>query len=302
MGLYFNKENMEERVLYAAICGEPNVGKSTLLNQLLGQKLSIVTPKVQTTRSVLRGIMLYKTASYHSQIILFDTPGIFPARPGQKLERAIVKNAWQGVKEADYCLVIIDASQAISENTKGLLRSLQNKEKEVSIIINKIDLVKNIDSLKAEIASYSIFEKQFYISALKGKGTGELLEFLASKALPAPWPYPEDEISDAPSRYLAAEFTRESLFLHLSEELPYAIAVETEFWQEQEDGSVKIHQVIYVLREGHKNIILGKAGSLIKKIGIKARQEIEQLLGRRVHLFLHVKVRPNWMDNKELLQ
>jgi GTP-binding protein Era len=289
---------MTQRCGYVALVGAPNAGKSTLLNLLVGTKLSIVTPKVQTTRSRVLGIALKGAA----QLIFIDTPGIFA--PKRRLDRAMVAAAWAGADDADIVVVLVDAARGIDDDTRGILERLIATPRRRVLALNKIDLVKReqLLPLANELSQLCDFERVFMISSTAGDGTADLADFL-SKAVPeAPWLYPEDQLTDLPQRLLAAEITREQIYLQLHQELPYAAAVETEQWEERPDGSVKISQVIHVQRDGQKAIVLGKGGAQVKKIGAAARAELEKLLERRVHLFLFVRVTPEWADDRERFQ
>ncbi|MDA1022868.1 MAG: GTPase Era [Proteobacteria bacterium] len=283
------------RAGFIAILGAPNVGKSTLLNQLVGTKVSIVSPKVQTTRSRVLGICIEGDA----QVIFIDTPGIF--KPRRRLDRAMVAAAWGGGADADDVLLLIDASRGIDGNTKAIIEKLKKSERTVTLALNKVDLVKKPALLKlAEEANQAeIFSDIFMISAETGDGVADLMAFLTARVPEGPWLFPEDQISDMPGRLTAAEITREQLYLQLYQELPYSAAVETESWKEQDDGSVRIEQVIYVERASQKGIVLGKKGSRIKSLGEAARKELEEIFERRVHLFLFIKVRENWGDDPE---
>jgi len=280
---------------YVALIGAPNAGKSTLLNQLVGQKLAIVTPKVQTTRSRLLGIAM----TGRVQLILIDTPGIFA--PRRRLDRAMVAAAWSGAADADQIVLLVDAARPAAPDTRHIIDRLQASGRQAILALNKIDLVRR-DSLLGVAETLfreGCFERVFMISGLTGDGVADLQQHLASAMPPGPWLFPEDQLSDAPERWLAAEVTREQVFLQLHDELPYSAAVETEAWQERADGSVRIDQVVYVRRPGQRAIILGDKGSRIKAIGARARAELEGMLERRVHLFLFVKVRDNWIEDPE---
>jgi GTP-binding protein Era len=287
-----------QRCGYVALVGAPNAGKSTLLNLLVGTKLSIVTPKVQTTRSRVLGIALKGEA----QLIFIDTPGIFA--PKRRLDRAMVAAAWVGAEDADIVVELVDAARGIDDDTRGILERLKATQRRRVLALNKIDLVRReqLLPLANELAQLCDFERVFMISSTAGDGTADLAEFLASAVPEAPWLYPEDQLTDLPQRLLAAEITREQLYLQLHQELPYAAAVETEQWEERPDGSVKISQVIHVQREGQKAIVLGKGGAQVKKIGAAARAELEKLFERRVHLFLFVRVTPEWAEDRERFQ
>ena len=294
---------MTTRCGFAAIIGAPNAGKSTLINALVGSKVAIVSPKVQTTRMPVRGIAM----AGQTQIVFVDTPGIF--RPRRRLDRAMVSSAWGGAEDADAVLLIVDAADLVADanspgarDTRGILEGLKGgKAKKKALILNKIDGMKRTDLLPLveRFHAEGVFEDVFLISALKGEGVADVAAWVASRMPESPWLYPEDQAADIPSRLLAAEVTREKIYLRLHDELPYSSAVETEKWEERRDGSVKIDQVIYVQRDGQKAIVLGKKGATIKTIGELARTELETLFGRRVHLFLFVKVREDWAENSE---
>jgi len=294
---------MTKRCGFCAIIGAPNAGKSTLINALVGSKVAIVTPKVQTTRAPVRGIAI----AGETQIVFVDTPGIF--RPRRRLDRAMVNSAWAGAEDADALLLIVDAADLTANanspagrDTQAILEGLKaGKGARRALVLNKIDGMKRTDLLPLveKFHAEGVFEDVFLISALKGEGVGDVASWVAARMPESPWLYPEDQAADIPSRLLAAEVTREKLYLRLHDELPYASAVETEKWEERRDGSVKIDQVIYVQREGQKAIVLGKGGATIKTIGALAREELETLFGRRVHLFLFVKVREDWAENSE---
>ncbi|MCH7937436.1 MAG: GTPase Era [Proteobacteria bacterium] len=284
-----------QRAGFVAILGAPNVGKSTLLNRLVGSKVSIVSPKVQTTRTRVLGICIEGPA----QVIFIDTPGIF--QPRRRLDRAMVAAAWRGSADADDVLLLVDANRGLDRNSAAIAKKLKRAERKVILAINKVDLVKKPDllALAAELAETGVFTDTFMISAETGDGVTDLMAFLAGRVPAGPWLFPEDQISDMPGRLMAAEITREQLYLQLHKELPYAAAVETESWKDQDDGSVRIEQVVYVERGSQKAIVLGKKGSRIKSIGEAARKELEEIFERRVHLFLFVKVRDNWGDDPE---
>ncbi len=280
---------------FIAIVGAPNVGKSTLLNRFVGAKVSIVSPKVQTTRSRVLGICIEGNA----QAIFIDTPGIFA--PRRRLDRAMVAAAWGGAGDADEVLFLVDASRRICRDTSDILDKLKDTDREVYLAINKVDLVKKEDLLTLidELTSRASFTDIFMVSAQTGDGADELLKFLSNKLPDGPWLFPEDQISDMPQRLLAAEITREKIYLQLRQELPYAATVETENWEARDDGSVKIDQTIYVERPTQKAIVLGKGGAQIKALGEASRRELERLLDTRIHLFLFVKVREKWGDDPE---
>jgi len=288
---------------FAAIIGAPNAGKSTLINALVGSKVAIVSPKVQTTRMPVRGIAL----AGETQIVFVDTPGIF--RPRRRLDRAMVTSAWAGAEEADCVLLIVDAadltanaSSLAARDTLAIIAGLkEHKRRKTALILNKIDGMKRTDLLPLveKFHAEGVFEDVFLVSALKGEGVADVASWVAARMPDGPWFYPEDQAADIPSRLLAAEVTREKIYLRLHDELPYSSAVETEKWEDRKDGSVRIDQVIYVQREGQKAIVLGKGGQTIKTIGALARTELETLFGRRVHLFLFVKVREDWAEKSE---
>ncbi|PRD45851.1 GTPase Era [Phyllobacterium phragmitis] len=281
---------------FVALIGAPNAGKSTLVNQLVGTKVSIVTHKVQTTRALVRGILIHD----RTQIVLIDTPGIF--RPKRRLDRAMVTKAWGGARDADLVLVIIDAQGSrLNEEAEAILESLKEVRQPKILVLNKVDRVDPPSLLKLTAAANEkvAFDRTFMISALTGSGCNDLRDYLANALPEGPWYYPEDQISDMPMRQLAAEVTREKLYLRLHEELPYASTVETERWEEKKDGSVRIEQVIYVERESQKKIVLGHKGETIRSIGQAARKDIAEMLEQPVHLFLFVKVRDNWGNDPE---
>jgi len=280
---------------FVALIGAPNAGKSTLMNTLVGAKVSIVTHKVQTTRAIIRGIAIRD----ESQIVFIDTPGIF--RPRRRLDEAMVDTAWGGARDADLVAVLVDARDGLSDETLAILDGLDNVRQPKILVLNKIDLVRRdaLLALAADANARARFEATFMISALSGDGTKDLLAWLAGTVPEGPWHFPEDQISDLPMRSLAAEITREKLFLRLHEELPYSSHVETELWKELPDGSVRIEQTIYVERDSQKKIVLGKGGRTIKDISMAARSELAEILEQKVHLFLFVKVRENWANDPE---
>jgi len=281
---------------FVAILGAPNVGKSTLINRLVGTKVSIVSPKVQTTRSRVRGIRIIGAA----QLVLVDTPGIFDDAK-RRLERAMVHAAWSGVQDADAILLLIDAERGLDSNSRKIRDGLIKSGRKAVVAINKIDQVAHAKllPLAAELNDGVSSERIFMISALDGQGVEDLLDHLVALLPQGPWLYPEDQLSDISDRLLAAEITREKLFLQLHQELPYSLTVETESWRELKGGSVRIEQIIYVSRSTHKAMVLGKGGGRIKSVGQEARVELQELLERRVHLFLFVKVREGWHDDPE---
>ena len=285
------------RAGFVALIGEPNAGKSTLLNRMVGAKVSIVTHKVQTTRARIRGVCM----AGQSQIVFVDTPGIF--RPRRRLDRAMVQAAWGGAADADLVVLLIEAHRGLTDGALAIIEALKAREGDqpVALAINKIDRVsaeKLLGLAEAANAEFP-FVRTFMISAEKGYGVDDLRDWLAGEVPLSPWYYPEDQIADLPLRMIAAEVTREKLTLRLHEELPYQLTVETEKWEERKDGSARIDQIIYVARDGHKGIILGKGGETIKTISTQARQDLTEFLGRPVHLFLQVKVLPNCLDEAE---
>lgn len=293
---------MTQRCGFAAIIGAPNAGKSTLVNALVGSKVAIVTPKVQTTRMVVRGVAIED----ETQIVFVDTPGIF--KPRRRLDRAMVNAAWAGAGDADTLVLLVDASE-IAANPKGhaandtraIIDGIKASKRRAALVLNKIDAMKRTDllPLAQRLNAEGVFEETFMVSALKGDGIADVKTWVGRRMPEGPWLYPADQAADIPSRLLAAETTREKIYLRLHDELPYACAVETVKWEERKDGSVKIDQVIYVEREGQKAIVLGKGGATVKLIGEMARKELEELFERRVHLFLFVKVRADWAEHRE---
>lgn len=286
------------RAGFVALIGEPNAGKSTLLNRMVGAKVSIVTHKVQTTRARIRGVAMAGAA----QIVFVDTPGLF--RPRRRLDRAMVAAAWGGAADADVVVLLIEAHRGKTEGVDAILTALRDRispKQKVALAINKIDRVKaeTLLALAQDMNAAYPFVKTFMISAERGYGVEDLRDWLGAELPEGPWYYPEDQIADLPMRMIAAEITREKLTLRLHEELPYQLTVETERWEERKDGSARIDQVIYVAREGHKGIVLGKGGETIKAISQAARAELAEFMGREVHLFLQVKVRPNWLEEAE---
>jgi GTP-binding protein Era len=285
----------EKRCGFIALIGAPNVGKSTLINALVGTKVAIVSHKVQTTRALLRGI----ATAGEAQLIFIDTPGIF--QPKRRLDRAMVSTAWTGAQEADLVCALIDAKRGLDEETIALIERLADVRQPKLLLINKIDLVDKpaLLALTQKVNERVAFAATFMISALTGDGVADLKAWLAVHVPAGPWHYPEDQITDAPMRQLAAEITREKLYLRLHQELPYQSTVETDQWTERKDGSVRIEQTIYVERESQRKIVLGKGGQNIKAIGAEARREIADILEQPVHLFLFVKVREGWSDDPE---
>ncbi|MEP0964641.1 MAG: GTPase Era [Roseobacter sp.] len=288
---------MSTRAGFVALIGEPNAGKSTLLNRMVGAKVSIVTHKVQTTRARIRGVAM----EAQSQIVFVDTPGLF--QPRRRLDRAMVAAAWGGAADADVVVLLIEAQRGVSEGVERILEGLGDigQGRTVALAINKIDRVQSeaLLGLSKDLNDRYPFAETFMISAERGHGVDALRQWLAGEVPEGPWLYPEDQIADLPMRMIAAEMTREKLTLRLHQELPYQLTVETENWEERKDGSARIDQLIYVIRDGHKGIVLGHKGETIKAVSKAAREELEEFLGRRVHLFLQVKVRPNWLDEAE---
>jgi GTP-binding protein Era len=280
---------------YVALIGAPNAGKSTLLNRLVGQKLAIVTPKVQTTRSRLLGI----ATDDATQLIFVDTPGIFA--PRRRLDRAMVAAAWAGASDADQTVLLVDAARGVDADTRHIVERLKERGRPTILALNKIDLVRRdiLLGLADQLTKLGNFERVFMISSLNGDGVGDLHRHLAEIVPPGPFLFPADQLSDAQERWLAAEVTREQVFLQLHDELPYSATVETESWQDRPDGSVRVEQVIYVRRQSQRAIVLGEGGKRIKTIGARARAELGAMLDRKVHLFLFVKVRDNWLDDPE---
>jgi len=288
---------MTTRAGFIALIGEPNAGKSTLLNRMVGAKVSIVTHKVQTTRARIRGVAMEGEA----QLVFVDTPGLF--QPRRRLDRAMVAAAWGGAADADIVVLLIEAHRGVTEGVERILEGLSGiaKGRRVALAINKIDRVEApvLLALTREMNDRFAFERTFLISAEEGYGVADLRLWLADALPEGPWLYPEDQIADLPMRMIAAEITREKLTLRLHQELPYQLTVETERWEERKDGTARIDQVVYVLRDGHKGILLGNKGETIKSVSKAAREELEAFLGRRIHLFLQVKVRENWMEEAE---
>ncbi len=285
------------RAGFVALIGEPNAGKSTLLNRMVGAKVSIVTHKVQTTRARIRGVAM----EGDSQIVFVDTPGLF--QPRRRLDRAMVAAAWGGAADADVVVLLIEAHRGVTEGVERILDRLSDvgQGRKVALAINKIDRVQSevLLALTKDMNERYGFAETFMISAERGHGVTALRAWLAGEVPEGPWLYPEDQIADLPMRMIAAEMTREKLTLRLHQELPYQMTVETESWEERKDGSARIDQVIYVVRDGHKGIVLGHKGETIKGVSKAAREELTEFLGRKVHLFLQVKVRPNWLEESE---
>ncbi|MEC3861870.1 GTPase Era [Mesobacterium sp. TK19101] len=288
---------MTTRAGFIALIGEPNAGKSTLTNRMVGAKVSIVTHKVQTTRARIRGVAI----EGDSQLVFVDTPGLF--KPRRRLDRAMVAAAWGGAADADVVVLLVEAHRGVTDGVKRILDGLADigKGRTVALAINKIDRVKSevLLALSQDLNERFAFAKTFMISAEKGYGVDDLRAWLADQLPESPWLYPEDQIADLPLRMIAAEMTREKLTLRLHQELPYQLTVETERWEERDDGSARIDQIVYVSRDGHKGIILGNKGETIKAISKAAREELEEFLGRKIHLFVQVKVREKWLEEAE---
>ena len=278
---------------FVALIGAPNAGKSTITNNFVGSKVSIVSPKAQTTRTTVKGIGIYD----NTQIIFLDTPGIFV--PKRRLDRAMVASAWNGSGDADINVLVVDAKRGMNEETSAIIDELIKREAHAVLAFNKIDLMEQeeLQALKEEFENLFAFDAVFMFSAQSGDHMTEFYQYLADNLPESPWYYPEEQMSDMPLRLLAAEVVREKLFLNLRQELPYALTVEPELWEHKEDGSIRAEMTIYVAREGQKTIVLGHGGTMIKKIGQSAREELEELLEERIHLFLYVKVRENWQED-----
>ncbi len=288
-------ENTPTRCGFVALLGAPNVGKSTLLNALVGAKVAIVSPKPQTTRSRIVGIVM----EGQTQIVLVDIPGIF--QPRRRLDRAMVASAWQGAKDADMVALVVDVERPDDGETLAIMEKLKADGRPALLVLNKVDAIarEKLLPIAQRFNEHGNFTDTFMVSALTGSGIADLRTALAAKLPAGPHLFPADQLTDLPQRLLAAEITREQIYLQLHEEVPYSTAVETENWQERDDGSVRIDQAIFVQREGQKAIVLGKGGTRIKALGQSARRELEEMLGRRVHLFLFVKVRENWIEDPE---
>jgi len=288
---------MSTRAGVVALIGESNAGKSTLMNRILGVNLSAVTHKVQTTRARIRGIITID----HSQIIFLDTPGLF--QPRRRLDRAMIAAAWSGARDADVVLLLVEAQRGLTRGVRMILEQFAARPRAdmVSVVINKIDRVapEALLALSAELNALFVFRNTFMLSATSGNGVDDLTNWLAGQVPVGPWLYDADQISDSSLRVIAAEKTREQLLLRLHQEVPYQLMVETETWENRRDGSVKIEQVIYVMRKGHQGIVLGRKGETIRALGREARRELERFLACPVHLFLRVKVRPGWMEEPE---
>lgn len=283
----------ETKCGFATLLGAPNAGKSTLVNYMVGAKVSIVSPKVQTTRSRVRGIFVKDGC----EVVLVDTPGIF--KPKRRLDRAMVASAWTEAEYSDLRLLVVDARRGLDDDTRSIVASLKKNGEKATLVLNKVDLAKreNLLKLSQELNALYSFDATFMVSALNGDGIKDLEAYLISRMPEGPFMFPEDQVSDLPNRLLAAEITREKLYLNLRDELPYVLTVETDMWKDAPDGSARLEQTIFVEKENQRRIILGKGGAMIKKIGSQARQELEELFECRVHLFLFVKVREKWGDD-----
>ena len=286
-------EKQPTRCGFVALIGAPNAGKSTITNDFAGAKVSIVSPKVQTTRTQVKGIGVFD----NTQIIFVDTPGIF--KPKRRLDRAMVSSAWDGAGDADIVVLVVDAKKGFDDETRAIVKGLKNKKTPAVLLINKIDLVKKdrLLELSRALNDEYPFAETFFVSAATGKNLEEFYRYLAAQLPESPWYYPEEQMSDMPLKLLAAEVVREKLFLFLQQELPYALTVEPELWERRDDNSIRAEITIYVERDGQKMIVLGKGGAMIKRIGQAARKELEDMLETRVHLFLFVKVRENWQED-----
>lgn len=284
---------IETRCGFVALIGAPNAGKSTITNNFVGSKVSIVSPKVQTTRTLVKGIGIFE----NTQIIFIDTPGIF--KPKRRLDRAMVGSAWSGVDDADITVLVVDAKRGFDDETASIIAKLKKNNIKAVLVLNKIDLIQKekLLGLSLKLNEVYDFTQTFMVSAETGKNIDDFYKYLASNLPASPWYYPEDQISDMPLKLLTAEIVREKLFLFLHQELPYALTVEPELWDRREDNSIRAEMTIYVQRDNQKVIVLGKGGAMIKRIGQAARKELEDLLEERIHLFLFVKVRENWQDD-----
>lgn len=287
----------KQKTLTVALAGAPNAGKSTLTNYLVGEKISIISPKVQTTRDLIRGVFV----EGNTQIILVDTPGVFIPKKARLLERKIVKTAWSGIRDAELVCLLIDATEGFNNKIKIILDEFKKKEINNILVLNKVDAVKKptlLELTKKITDYYPDFKEIFMISAKTGEGVDKLKQYILNQATKGEWIFKDDELTDIPLKFLASEITREKLFLKLDKELPYNVDVETEKWEEFDNGDIKIQQVIYVSRENQKSIILGKRGQLIKEVGTEARQELSKFLEKKVHLFLFVKLKADWIEDK----
>ena len=287
---------METKCIKVAFAGLPNAGKSTLTNAIVGEKISITSPKVQTTRDIIKGVYIKD----ETQIIVIDTPGLFIPRKNKLLERKIVKNAWNGIQEADVVCIIVDSVDGITDKLKTIINDIEKKQSDFIFVLNKVDLVakpKLLQLAKELNDLYPEYKQLFMISATDGDNIDKLIDYLIEIAPNGPWLFNEDEITDAPSKFIASEITREQLFLKLKEDLPYSITVETEKWEDFDNGNIKILQTIKVLKESQKAIVIGKGGNMLKEINVSSRKEMEEFFGRKIHLYLFVKVEDKWIEN-----
>ena len=287
------KNNLPSRCGFVTLIGAPNAGKSTITNDFVGSKVSIVSPKAQTTRTMVKGIGVYE----NTQIIFQDTPGIF--KPKRRLDRSMVASAWGGAKDGDILVLVVDAKRGFDNETRTIIDELNKQNREAVLVLNKVDMLskEKLLPLSAELNAYGHFAETFMVSATTGENMDIFYKYLADNLPLSPWYYPEEQMSDMPLKLLAAEVVREKLFLMLQQEIPYSLTVEPELWQRRDDNSVRAEMTIYVEREGQKKIIVGQGGTMIKKIGEKARHELENMLDCRIHLFLFVKVRENWVND-----
>ncbi len=287
------KNNLPTRCGFVTLIGAPNAGKSTITNDFVGSKVSIVSPKAQTTRTMVKGIGVYE----NTQIIFQDTPGIF--KPKRRLDRSMVASAWGGAKDGDILVLVVDAKRGFDNETRTIIDELNKQKREAVLVLNKVDMLskEKLLPLSAELNAYGHFTETFMVSATTGENIDIFYKYLADNLPLSPWYYPEEQMSDMPLKLLAAEVVREKLFLMLQQEIPYSLTVEPELWLRRDDNSVRAEMTIYVEREGQKKIIVGQGGAMIKKIGEKARHELENMLDCRIHLFLFVKVRENWVND-----
>ena len=287
------KDNLPTRCGFVTLIGAPNAGKSTITNDFVGSKVSIVSPKAQTTTTMVKGIGVYE----NTQIIFQDTPGIF--KPKRRLDRSMVASAWGGAKDGDILVLVVDAKRGFDNETRTIIDELNKQNREAVLVLNKVDMLskEKLLPLSAELNAYGHFTETFMVSATTGENMDIFYKYLADNLPLSPWYYPEEQMSDMPLKLLAAEVVREKLFLMLQQEIPYSLTVEPELWQRRDDNSVRAEMTIYVEREGQKKIIVGQGGTMIKKIGEKARHELDNMIDCRIHLFLFVKVRENWVND-----
>jgi len=286
-------DNQPQRCGFVTLIGAPNAGKSTITNDFVGSKVSIVSPKAQTTRTLVKGIGIFDNA----QIIFLDTPGIF--KPKRRLDRSMVASAWGGAGEGDIVVLVVDAKRGFDDETRKIIDELNKQKTEAVLLLNKIDLInkEKLLPLSAALNDYGNFKATFMVSASTRQHIEDFYRYLASSLPESPWYYPEEQMSEMPLKLLAAEIVREKLFMNLHEEIPYSLTVEPELWQRRDDNSIRAEMTIYIERDGQKKIIIGRNGEMIKKIGQSARKELEDILEERIHLFLFVKVRENWIDD-----